>query len=141
MRMLLGLVVLPALVTGGVPSVQTTVPRAAHTATALPSGKVLLAGGCSRDSCELDERGATTELFDPATSRFERGPSMSVERVGHLAAALPDGSVLVAGGWTERGLTRTAERYDPDTGAFHPVGRLRTARGGETARGSATAGS
>jgi hypothetical protein len=118
--MLLALAVLAALVTGGVPSTQMTVPRAVHTATPLPSGKVLLAGGCSRDSCETDERGTTTELFDPATNRFERGPSMSVERVGHLAAALPDGSVLVVGGWTEGGLTRTAERYDPDDGAFHP---------------------
>ena len=133
MRMLLVLAVLPALVTGGVPSAQMTVPRAAHTATALPSGNVLLAGGCSRDSCELDERGATTELFDLATTRFEPGPSMSVERVSHLAAALPDGSVLVAGGWTKRGLSRTAERYDPDDGAFHAVGQLVTARGAPTA--------
>jgi hypothetical protein len=129
MRLLLvGLLALPALV-GSMPSTKMAVPRAAHTATLLPSGRVLVVGGCTADSCELDERGATSELFDPATSRFGPGPQLSAPRVGHVAALLPDGSVLVAGGWLPTGLTASAERYDPASGAFVPAGRMTTPRG------------
>jgi len=42
---------------------QMIVPREGHTATLLPSGKVLIAGGRSRHSLYL----AAAELYDPAT--------------------------------------------------------------------------
>jgi hypothetical protein len=61
----LGVGATPAAV---VPASSLSSPRAAHSATLLRSGDVLIAGGCSIDSCELDARGAETELFDPATT-------------------------------------------------------------------------
>jgi hypothetical protein len=130
----------PALLTftlvaalGGAPGTQPEVPRAAHTATLLADGRVLLAGGCTADSCELEARGAMTELFDPRTSRFEPGPRLLRPRVGHGAARLPDGSVLVFGGWDEGGTTASAERWRPGTSAFRPAAPLGAARGSFTA--------
>jgi hypothetical protein len=68
-----------------------TTPRAAHTATALRDGRVLIVGGCTLASCEMDAEGATAELFDPATGTFTRTGQMLTERVGHTATLLPDG--------------------------------------------------
>ena len=130
MRLLVALLLLPAFAAGGIPSVALQAPRAAHTATRLPSGEVLVVGGCAVDSCELDARGATSELFDPRTNRFRTGPRLSAPRDGHAAAPLPGGDVLVVGGWAPE-LTRTAERFDGSR--FVSTGALATARGAPTA--------
>jgi hypothetical protein len=95
--------------------------RAAHQASLLPSGKVLITGGCS-GTC--DGSLASAELFDPATLAFEAVAPMSRSRNSHVAAALPDGRVLVAGGSTSTGATERAEIYDPATGAFAPTGSM-----------------
>ena len=125
----------PALAAGGAaPSPEAPqVPRAAHTATLLGSGEVLISGGCTVDSCELDERGASTEVYDPATGRFRPGPALLRPRVGHGAVRLADGSVLVFGGWDLSSQTTSAERWRPGTAQFEPVAPMRTARGGFTA--------
>ncbi|MDQ3855129.1 MAG: kelch-like protein, partial [Chloroflexota bacterium] len=109
-----------------------TVPRAAHSATLLPDGRVLLAGGCTRNSCELGEEGATAELYDPELGRFSHTGSMARPRVGH-AAVLVEGRVLVLGGWDLGGVTASAELYDPATGIFSGAGSMRSRRGGFTA--------
>ncbi len=131
MRALLLAAAVPALAAGGIPSVTLDAPRAVHTATLLPSGEVLVAGGCTVDSCELDARGATTELFDPRTNSFRAGPRLAVPRDGHAAVAFPGGGVLVLGGWTPSGVTATAERFDGTR--FVTTGRMRMARGSPTA--------
>jgi hypothetical protein len=113
-------------------TVAMTTPRAAHTATLLQSGEVLVAGGCALDGCELDGRGRTTEVFDPKTGRFRPGPRLLRPRVGHVAVQLRDGSVLVAGGWTGSEPTATAELYRPGRGFSH-LPSMTTARGGFTA--------
>jgi hypothetical protein len=86
--------------------------RAAHTATTLPGGKVLIAGG-------LDGGGASVELFDPVTRSFADGPSMRLARVSHTATLLADGRVMIAGGYNGVALSST-EIYDPMTNAFVP---------------------
>ena len=134
MRSFLLLLVAPAILGAAAPpSVELLVPRAAHTATLLPSGEVLVVGGCAIDSCELDERGATTEVFDPAGGRFRSGPGLSAPRVGHVAAGVPGGRVLIAGGWTDSGLARSAEVYDPTRKMFAATGSMTIARGGAVA--------
>jgi hypothetical protein len=106
-------------------------PRAAHTATLLRSGEVLIAGGCAVSGCEVDDRGRTTELFDPKTG-FRPGPRLLRPRVGHAAVRLRDGSVLVAGGWTGSEPTNTAELYEPGHG-FTRLAPMTTRRGGFSA--------
>jgi hypothetical protein len=121
----------PALFSGGAPTLAgPSLPRAAHTATLLPSGEVLVAGGCTADSCELDDGGATTELFDPVTERFRPGPRLVRPRVGHGAARLRDGSVLVFGGWTGAKPTASAELLRPGASRFVDTGRMAVPRGG-----------
>lgn len=69
--------------------------RKLPTATLLPDGRVLIAGG-GGDFWTLADR---AEIFDPATNTFALGPAMVVPRYGASAAALPDGRVIIAGGW------------------------------------------
>lgn len=108
-------------------------PRASHTATRLPDGRVLVAGGMERNGVFLD----TAELFDPATGLFSPTPPLSARRVGHTATALPDGTVLIVGGLRGRRLEggrwfgdalATAEIYEPARGRFVPVGPPGSAR-------------
>ena len=76
--------------------------RSFHTATLLPSGKVLVAGGGDENS--------TAEVYDPATVSFSITGGMEIGRSGHTATLLPNGSVLVAGGGIFAGLA-SAELY------------------------------
>jgi len=92
--------------------------RAAHTATSLLDGRVLIAGGCTEDSCEGIT--ASTELLDPATGASTPGPAMHQPRVGQAAVLLRDGRVLMAGGFQPGTETATTEIYDPATNAFSP---------------------
>lgn len=136
MKLALATFVLPLVLAGGGtvrPGPALNVSRAAHSATLLQSGKVLVAGGCTVDSCELSEDGATTELYEPGENRFERGPRMSRPRVSHTATRLPNGDVLIAGGWDGDRPTATAELYDASTGRFVTTGSMRGARGGAVA--------
>jgi len=76
--------------------------RTFHTATLLPSGKVLVAGGGDENS--------TAEIYDPGTGSFSFADRMQVGRSGHTATLLPNGSVLVSGGGIFDGLA-SAELY------------------------------
>jgi hypothetical protein len=76
--------------------------RTFHTATLLPSGEVLVAGGGDENS--------TAEVYDPATGAFSITSGMEIGRSGHTATLLPNGSVLVAGGGIFAGLA-SAELY------------------------------
>lgn len=107
-------------------------PRAAHSATRLPDGRVLIAGGCNADGCE-EGIAADALLYDPASARFVATGSLLQPRVGHRAVALADGSVLLIGGWTASGVTAGVERYLPSTGRFQTAGELLHARDGFSA--------
>jgi hypothetical protein len=107
-------------------------PRAAHSATRLPDGRVLLAGGCSADGCEEGIAGDAI-LFDPGSGRFLAAGELVQARVGHRAVALADGTVLLLGGWTHDGPTALVERYTPASGRFEPHGRLLESRDGFSA--------
>jgi len=109
-------------------------PRMSHTATLLPNGKVLIAGGWRYGT--VPTVWATAELYDPATGAFSLTGSMTTKRVGHTATLLADGRVLIAGGCAGRGALffsvgtplSSAEIYDPDTGTFAPAGNMTAAR-------------
>jgi hypothetical protein len=96
-----------------------TVPRAFHTATLLPNGKVLIAGGGS----------ATLELYDPATGTFTATATTASATI-RSATLLPDGTVLLIEATEVQTVspsflyTRNAELYDPSTGTVAPTGSL-----------------
>ncbi len=91
----------------------STVPRFLHTATLLPDGRVLIAGGfTSATRLPTCPEGIAPEArcfdlqatdvaiaFDPSSGRTTRiRDAMLAARGGHTATALPDGRVLIAGG-------------------------------------------
>ena len=89
--------------------------RAGHTATLLGSGQVLIAGGRDDD----DVKGASAELFDPATGRFTAITTpMTAARAQHSATLLGDGDVLLVGGLGAASEARTAELFNPVTRSF-----------------------
>ena len=85
--------------------------RGSHTATLLPNGKVLVAGGSNVTTADL----ASAELYDPATALGRTG-NLATARIAHTATLLPNGKVLVAGGqwpfWRSRecGTLRSGQR-------------------------------
>jgi Galactose oxidase, central domain len=103
-----------------------TVPRAAHTATRLLDGRILIAGGFGTDT---DGDSASTEFFDPSTGRFAAGPRLTSPRYGHSATRLSDGQVLIAGGFGPDGtVLASAELFDPAADTFTLTGPLQVAR-------------
>ncbi|HYO72950.1 MAG TPA: kelch repeat-containing protein [Archangium sp.] len=73
-------------------------PRAAHTATLLEDGRVLLAGGFRTGSDGVDSTVSSAELFEPVTGTVTRVPALGPSRAFHTATRLPGGKVLLAGG-------------------------------------------
>ncbi len=110
-------------------------PRAVHRATVLEDGTVLFTGGCTLPGCGGFERARASEIYDPPTSRFRSGPSMTAPRAGHSATLLADGRVLLIGGYPGEGLpaVSSAEVFDPAEGSFRSVGRLSVGRADHTA--------
>ncbi|MCB9868151.1 MAG: hypothetical protein H6816_16115 [Phycisphaerales bacterium] len=99
--------------------------RIGHTATSLPDGRVLIAGGADKTQQFL----ATAEVFDPKSGGFIATGSLAVPRAEHRAVALQDGNVLVVGGWSS--LTDPlydAELYDPAQGTWSAAGSMAVAR-------------
>lgn len=107
--------------------------RAAHSATVLPDGRMLLAGGFQDDGHGRELAIASAELFDPATETFTYTSTLNEPRDGHGAVLLNDGTVLIVGGWGINERTDTAEIYDPATGKFTWVGSLSAPRANLTA--------
>jgi hypothetical protein len=104
--------------------------RTRHTATLLPSGKVLVSGGIGLRFANAER---STEVYDPATWTWTATGSMAMFREKHTATLLPSGRVLVTGGAHINGTTNGAEVYDPVAGTWSATGSLATARNSHTA--------
>jgi WD40 repeat protein len=110
--------------------------RAFHTATLLPSGKVLIVGGYGSSGGLR----SSAELYDPANGTWTTTGALATAREYHTATLLPNGIVLVVGGengpltptWSSNSVA-SAELYDPATGKWAATGGLATARYGHTA--------
>ncbi len=95
--------------------------RRSHTATLLPNGMVLIAGGGNGVSTFTQQPIQSAELFDPATGMFTLVGNMVTPRLGHSANELDDGTVLLSGGSSGTGTffpTNASEVYDPVTNTF-----------------------
>src|SRR5262245_2183622 len=63
--------------------------RFAHTATLLPDGQVLVAGGYGQAQL------VSSELYDPPTGTWKKTGNLPIATDGHSATLLPNGLVLV----------------------------------------------
>ncbi|MGH2705668.1 MAG: IPT/TIG domain-containing protein, partial [Actinomycetota bacterium] len=119
------------------PAPESGVRRKDHTATLLPDGHVLVAGGnvCNNADCPT----STAEVFDAGTRSWRgTGTLLSLGRSHHTATLLPNGTVLVAGGqggavvdvvetWS------SSEIYEAGRDRWVPAGVMRTDRTDHTA--------
>jgi N-acetylneuraminic acid mutarotase len=81
--------------------------RITHSATLLPNGQVLVAGGLDADLAPL----SSAELYDPTSGTWSATGSLNEGRGSHSATLLAGGRVLVAGGTGPEGNLDSAELY------------------------------
>jgi len=81
--------------------------RHTHSATLLPDGQVLVAGGLDADVSPL----ASAELYDPVSDTWSATGSLNATRGSHTATLLVTGRVLAAGGLGTEGYLSSAELY------------------------------
>jgi large repetitive protein len=115
-------------------SMNTT--RYLHRATLLPSGKVLVTGGQSGGFYFPPSYNSSTELYDPATGVWTNTGAMNAAHVQHTATLLPNGKLLVAGGWGYQYSSQiytNAEIYDPTTATWAISASLNRPREAHTA--------
>jgi hypothetical protein len=94
----------------------------AFSLVALNDGRVMLLGGSSSQyfaSSPIRQ----TYFLDVDGNTWAAGPDMLEARTGAAATLMPDGSVLVTGGWTPQNTwsdsaSRTTERWIPDSNSF-----------------------
>ena len=98
--------------------------RGTHTATLLPTGKVLVTGGSG--SAGVVPGLASAELYDSTTGEWHATGALSVARVVHTATLLASGQVLVLGGIL--GPQSSAELYDPAAGTWTAAAPMLAAR-------------
>ena len=117
-----------------------------HTATLFTSGplqgKVLIAGGDVFVSASgTNVPTAEAELYDPVANTFTATGSLNVARSSHIAVLLPNGKVLIAGGFNANNQAEgSAELYDPATQTFSLTGATGFAESNPTGTGLANGG-
>ncbi|MBM7112615.1 kelch repeat-containing protein [Archangium primigenium] len=104
-------------------------PRQGHTATLLPSGRVLAVGGLWNQAPD-----DTADLYDPASGTWSPTTAPEGARAWHTATLLPSGRVLVVGGLTaDFTSSASAWLYDPASGTWTATGALADKRARHTA--------
>lgn len=93
------------------------------TATLLPNGKVLLAGGATGGTDQMPKATDALELYDPATGSFTLvDPSGFGARIYHTAVLDASGKVVFMGGLDENGQPRhDVVAFDPATNTVAPL--------------------
>lgn len=117
------------MIAPGESSIALCSPRSGHTATRLPDGRVLLAGGTKPITperaaiCDFDEPCslATAEIVDPEALTSALVAPMLVPREAHAAAPVPGGVMVCGGLLSGGGCMRTpgsVERFDLARGGW-----------------------
>jgi hypothetical protein len=113
--------------------------RMGHSAVRLRDGRVLIVGGLSDLNNQLAALGSaldSTEIYDPATNSFVRGPKLSEPKAGCSVVELTDGRILIAGGITYAvvfgikipAISTTCQIFDPATNTLSNTGGLSASR-------------
>src|SRR5690242_16908223 len=120
-----------ALAGGGIKLIGAAITaRAHHTATLLPSGKVLVVGGEDANGALL----SSVEIYDPKTNNWSPAAPLANAREHHTATLLPSGEVLVVGGLGGNGSAlASAELFNPAINGWTQVGALSNGRSYHTA--------
>lgn len=108
--------------------------RAAHTATLLNDGRVLIIGGSvapyrTQRKATIFEEFDKVEVYLPDIKKFKVINQMNENRVAHTATLLKDGNVLIVGGTGSTG----EKIYDVNHNKFINVGNLNIKRYGHSA--------
>src|SRR5205807_419635 len=100
-------------------------PLVNHTATLLPDGTVLIAGGFTSGGSLPAGETNTAEIYSPFTGTFAFTGSMATAREAHTATFVPQDEVdnspgiLIAGGFNNAsGALNSGEIYRSATGVF-----------------------
>ncbi|GMR13722.1 MAG: hypothetical protein BMS9Abin29_1937 [Gemmatimonadota bacterium] len=105
--------------------------RTGHSATLLPNGEVLLAGGTQTTTPGFGICLNEAEVYDPVSNSFTVTSGTMTDQRCSLwwpgAPLLSNGMVLFASG-----AGTNAELYDPNTGSFAPTGSMSVSRGSPT---------
>lgn len=110
-----------------------SVPRAGVAVLELSGGRILVAGGAGWTrflGFKIPTIWRSTEIYDPATGRWSKGPDMNVARGLFEFTPIGKGRYLVAGGVSQLTLsnpgapTPTCEIFDPATRKFTSTGRM-----------------
>lgn len=106
-----------------------SVARSVHTATLLPDGQALVAGGQNNTALL-----ASAELYNPGTGKWTSTGSMSTIRENHAAVLLSSGQVLVVGGYnSDNNFISDAELFNPTIGTWETTTSMNTGRVWHTA--------
>jgi len=97
--------------------------RHSYALVALPDGRAMVLGGTQWEYIGCQICVPDTFILDPKTQIWSLGPKMLEARADASTTLMPDGSVLVAGGWTpghdwNEEASRTTERWDPYSNRF-----------------------
>ena len=112
------------------------VSRYLHSATLLDNGKILIAGGVSCPTAGSCAYLSSAEIYDPSAKLSTSTGSLAKARSAP-AVLLTSGKVLIAGGFTcdsqaTCSSLKSAEIYDPASGAFAGASNMALARDGHT---------
>jgi large repetitive protein len=119
-----------------------SIRRHRHTASVLNDGRVLVAGGSdSTASCSCTTFQSAADLYDAVANSWNATDPLITARYDHTATRLPDGRVLVVGGFggipdtlqASGAVLDSAEIYDPTSGTWSAVAAMSVARTEHTA--------
>ena len=88
-----------------------------HTAALLPNGKVLVAGGGALTNSNFTVL-SSAELYNPGTATWTNTASLNTARFDHISTLLPNGTVLISGGFDNANSLSSTEFYNPVAGTW-----------------------